>query len=357
MGRKSKSKESVKISIGDTSSNAHGHSGRNNKMRYLFDADNKSYLAVSSSGDVIKWSKAKKRVLTPLHADSSAKDTVDACDCSEDGTLVLGYLAAQPKSQIGFYHSTDSRPQLQTFDRSDANAWPHLDGGVSAVAAISGKRALSAGVDKCIYLWRLDDGAVGMRKAETDKISANHTSGISTLRPYDDGKKFMSGGADRRLFAYDLKTRQSFWQFRQPGPVVQILLHPSLPSVFLTSESTAVNQFSFVDIRAPTTEIFPRWGIALAPVASGANAGRPSTLSKFSRGSFIDANTFVHPDGANGVVIFDLRKLKLNKTKLQKLPNVGRSKVYHSFFERSEKNPKLLLLEATNMVVADVRFG
>lgn len=50
-----------------------------------------------------------------------------------------------------------------------------------------------------MYLWKIDDGPVGQRRAETVQIAANHTSAITVLRSFDDGKKFMSGGNDRRV--------------------------------------------------------------------------------------------------------------------------------------------------------------
>lgn len=146
--RTKKTKESVIVTVGSTTSILHGHSGRNNKMRYLFDSGVKGYLAVSSLGDVIKFSKTKRGIATPIHADSSAKDSVDSCDCASDGTLVLGYLGAQPKTQLGIYHSLDAKPELQHFSPTNTAAFPHGTGGVSAVAAISSNRALTAGVDK-----------------------------------------------------------------------------------------------------------------------------------------------------------------------------------------------------------------
>lgn len=88
------------------------------------------------------------------------------------------------------------------------------------------------------------------------------------------------------------------------------------------------------------------FGFQLPAHASGTKVGVSRPLGRFVRGDFLDSNTFVHPDGTSGIVVFDLR---YNRARVpQRLPSAGRSKVYQVLFETPSK---MALLEQDNVTV------
>lgn len=137
------------VKTGTSIAVSHQHGSKTNKMRYFF-ANDDSYLAVSSFGDVLEWD-PKKQYFETRHALAGTTDRVDAIDCTRKGTLVLGYQGItakkedMPKYQLAMYRRGDGpEVKVRAFETA-----PHT-AGVTAVACLSEKRLVTAGLDKAL---------------------------------------------------------------------------------------------------------------------------------------------------------------------------------------------------------------
>lgn len=90
---------------------------------------------------------------------------------------------------------------------------------------------------------------------------------------------------------------------------------------------------------------------------AGKRIGERKSLGRYIRGDFLpgDRNTFLHPDGMAGVLVYDIRKLDAGTVRLQNLL-LGRSTVYQATPVKQGNHSRLMLLEAANLtVVEDLR--
>lgn len=176
------------------------------------------------------------------------------------------------------------------------------------------------------------------------------------------------------MFAYDVETRQSTWKNLHSNAISQVtavyvwfplpldsvltcvICRPTCPTLFLTSSTSLVNQFSLIDVRTPIGRVL-QFSMDTKIQTTGKRIGERKSLGRYARGDFLpnDRNTFLHPDGMAGVLVFDIRKLDAGTVRLQNLA-LGRSTVLQATAVKDGNKSRLMLLEAANLtVVEDLR--
>lgn len=172
------------------------------------------------------------------------------------------------------------------------------------------------------------------------------------------------------MFAYDIETRQPIWKNLHTAPISQVtpvyvlrrssrlcidsrISRPTAPTLFLTSSTSIVNQFSLVDTRTPVGRVL-QFSMETKIQTTGKRIGERKSLGRYTRGDFLpgDRNTFLHPDGMAGVLVFDIRKLDAGTVRLQNL-SLGRSTVYQATPVKEGNKTRLMLLEAANLTVVE----
>ncbi|KPV74801.1 uncharacterized protein RHOBADRAFT_66488 [Rhodotorula graminis WP1] len=154
---------------------------------------------------------------------------------------------------------------------------------------------------------------------------------ISTIEHQD---WVVSGGKDKRVFAYDLDRMASTWQALLHSPVMTVSQVPFDPHLILARVAAPSNQFTVFDIRSSTKAVLS-FGYDLAPHTSSTGALSPTTMGRYYRGDHCD-KVYAFPDYENGVKLWDLRNVRTTLSnrdlKKQHLNGLARSKVVQTMF-------------------------
>ncbi|GJN90813.1 hypothetical protein Rhopal_003827-T1 [Rhodotorula paludigena] len=345
---------------GGFATTVHGYDGRGNKLRHMIDTGS-SFLAVSHIGDIVEFSchaNALTANVDKLHRSTDDKFRIDdAAWADAKETLIVGYLGARegrdtvrPPHQVILYKRDEDAKQLVD---TKVAARPHVTGGVTAVTALPGSgrlRFVTGGEDKKLFLWTRSRAT---QEIKTENIRSEHSSMITSITPIDHQDWIVSGGRDKRVFAYDLDMMSSTWQALLPNPVMSVSTLTD-PHLILARTAAPSMQFSVFDVRqSPKTVI--TFGVDLQPHRSVTGALSPTNMGRYYRGDSCDT-IYAFPDYEQGVKLWDLRNARTAMTdrdlKRQSLSGVARSKVVQTTFRgRSE----LCLMEISHFSRLSIR--
>ncbi|GAA6001488.1 uncharacterized protein JCM10292_006278 [Rhodotorula paludigena] len=345
---------------GGVATTVHGYDGRGNKLRHMIDTGS-SFLAVSHIGDIVEFSchaNALTANVDKLHRATDDKFRIDdAAWADAKETLIVGYLGARegrdtvrPPHQVILYKRDEDAKQLVD---TKVAARPHVTGGVTAVTALPGSgrlRFVTGGEDKKLFLWTRSRAT---QEIKTENIRSEHSSMITSITPIDHQDWIVSGGRDKRVFAYDLDMMSSTWQALLPNPVMSVSTLTD-PHLILARTAAPSMQFSVFDVRqSPKTVI--TFGVDLQPHRSVTGALSPTNMGRYYRGDSCDT-IYAFPDYEQGVKLWDLRNARTAMTdrdlKRQSLSGVARSKVVQTTFRgRSE----LCLMEISHFSRLSIR--
>ncbi|GAA5893696.1 hypothetical protein JCM8208_000862 [Rhodotorula glutinis] len=321
----------------------HGFDGRGNKLRHMVDTGS-SLLAVSHVGDIVEFacqSSSLASTVRKLHSSKDDKYRVDdfAWSDSKD-TLLVGYLGAKeggslarPAHQVVLYRREET-PSGTALIPTKLDERPHVAGGVTAIATLPGAgrlRFITGGEDKKLYLWTRSRATQDIKTAN---IRSEHSSMITSISPIAHQDWVVSGGKDKRVFAYDLDRMASTWQALLHSPVMTVSQVPSDPHLILARVAAPSNQFTVFDIRSSKKGVI-LFGYDLAPHTSATGALSPTTMGRYYRGDQCDT-VYAFPDYENGVKLWDLRNVRTTLSdrdlKKQHLNGLARSKVVQTMF-------------------------
>lgn len=298
------------LMVGASATLLHGYKGNTNKLRYFFDVSEGSsgsaFLGVTSFGAIAAWNPAGSSV-KEIYA-GEPKFRVDATAYSSaTSSLLVGYLTpannavVSPQLHVhkfkenGVLRSSEARPER-----------PHRDG-VTALALVDRKRFATSGGDKTVYLWNVHSkGAWDTELVQVPK-EHQHTAAITSLEFSSKGSFLVSGGMDKRVTTYDVEALSSVWSARTTSPITSVQSIPNQPKLVLARRNQEDRQWAVFDVRLPSTSR-PTLEFGFATTNS----------LRYCRGSFRGSTLFVHPDGAYGAKVVDLRRAD----KFQPLPKV-----------------------------------
>ncbi|BGP40457.1 hypothetical protein JCM10450v2_004439 [Rhodotorula kratochvilovae] len=321
----------------------HGFDGRSNKLRHMIDTGS-SFLAVSHVGDIVEFAchaTTLSSTVRKLHSSKDDKFRVDDFAWSDaKDTLLVGYLGAKegkahvrPPNQVILYRREESNAGSSLI-ASKLDERPHVAGGVTAISTIPGTgrlRFITGGEDKKLFLWTRSRAT---QEITTANIRSEHSSMITSITPIEYQNWVVSGGKDKRVFAYDLDRMASTWQALLNSPVMTVSQVPSDPHLILARVSAPSSQFTVFDIRSAKKGVLS-FGYDLAPHTSSTGALSPTTMGRYYRGDQCDT-IYAFPDYENGVKLWDLRNVRETLSdrdlKKQHLPSLGRSKVVQTAF-------------------------
>lgn len=343
------------IRTGEGSYFSHGYTGTGNKMREWHSlGDLGGFLALSSQGDVVRWDGSLPRINRILKGEEGAK--VDMADYSDSWeTLVIGYLGPPATGAAGEEGLRTRRPAHQvsllqlaktvrpgetgrTWHRAPVIETPHATGVTTIVVQPKTKRLkwVTGGEDKDFYHWTWH---ASKKTADVNRLRLGHTSATADLAFTKGGDFLLSAGLDKRVMCFDMDHDKPKWAVKLEERVVMVDQVPESDHLFVSRQGLATNQFTLHDLR--TRNAAAKFGFSVPFTRNGQGLMVQQNLGRYLRGSWRDS-LFVHPDGQQGVHLWDVRYLReagqretlerdmSGQVLEQAIHGVGQNKVVHS---------------------------
>ncbi|BGP16608.1 hypothetical protein JCM10213v2_004610 [Rhodosporidiobolus nylandii] len=336
-------------------SHLHGFDGKANKLRHMVQTSPTTFLATSFLGEIVEFSHAPglntsrtTKVQNPSGDDRFRVEESAWSDAKQ--TLVVGFLGSKvnkvmlpPPNQIVLYKQERSPEGAVALHETAVDHKPHADGGVTSVTVLPGSgrmRFVTAGEDKkyvTLFLW---ERSRATQEFTTQPIPTQHSSTITSLAVVKEQNRLISGGMDKRLFAYDLEGNGVIWQALLPNKVMTVSSLAMDPNLVLARMASTSAQFAVHDLRLSShNSSVMHFGYDLPPHRNTAGALVATTMTRYLRGDICDT-ILAFPDSDHGVKLWDLRSVRSSAAgplKQQHLSHIGTSKVVQaSFASRSE---------------------
>ncbi|CDH54495.1 hypothetical protein RO3G_03171 [Lichtheimia corymbifera JMRC:FSU:9682] len=153
--------------------------------------------------------------------------------------------------------NTDVKYRLQHLEES-----PHtkpivtiapVDLGATGSAGVERATFVTGGSDKAVYFWDIirDSPDEDFALSDVSKLNINHTNYIQTFCYDPTHRKLFTGGADCKMFTYDMLSQRVSTEMKISCRINHILGNAADPNLYMLLTANTSNQFNMYDQRMP----------------------------------------------------------------------------------------------------------
>ncbi|CDS10346.1 hypothetical protein LRAMOSA03022 [Lichtheimia ramosa] len=225
-------------------------------------------VTTSLKGDMQFWNASKRNLVKTIGQESlyhdswieelcwTTKNTLALCNAransptdKENATVSLLHLESGTNGDIKY--------RLQHLEES-----PHtkpivtiapVDLGATGSAGVERATFVTGGNDKAVYFWDIirESPHEDFALSDVSKLSINHTNYVQTFCYDQTHRKLFTGGADCKMFTYDMVSQRVSTEMKITSRINHILGNAVDPNLYMLLTASASNQFTIYDQRMP----------------------------------------------------------------------------------------------------------
>ncbi|KAI8150050.1 WD40-repeat-containing domain protein [Fennellomyces sp. T-0311] len=170
-------------------------------------------------------------------------------DSSGDASVLL--------THIGKVKRDDVEVRVQTLEekphQKEIVAIAPVQLGQTGNVGVERTSFVTGGADHLVCLWDMirDSPQEDFALADVNKLQISHTNSVQALCYDAYHERLYTGGADSKLFTYDMLSQKSIGELKIGNRINHIMKSPKDPNLMLISQAQTSDQFAIYDQRTP----------------------------------------------------------------------------------------------------------